>query len=1151
MSYNRPLGNHGLENEFWYAEYPLVRWLERNGYDVSYFADIDSHQRPAELLKHKVFISSGHDEYWSKAQRANVEAARDAGVNLIFMTGNEVFWKVRWEPGADGTPDRTMVCYKETLANAKIDPHPEWTGTWRDKRFTPPSDGGRPENGLTGTLFRAINPNNDPDFSIRVPYEYSRLRIWRNTSVASLPVGGSATFPLGTLGYEWNTDEDNGARPAGLIRMSQTTETAAQVLVDNGGTYVSSPLTHYITMYRAASGARVFSMGTVQWSWGLDETHQNAPSVPVPTSTDMQQATLNVLADMGAQPVTRQSGLVAATASTDSLPPAAVITSPANGGSVTIGSPITVTGTASDSGGGRVAAVEVSVDGGTTWHPATGTTGWSYTFTAAALGPIEVRARAIDDSCNIQTAVASVSLTGTPRPLPASLWSASAVPAVASANDTSAVELGVKFRVDTDGFVSGIRFYKGAGNTGTHTGRLWTSTGTELASVTFTGETATGWQQALFQRPVPVVAGTTYVASYFAPVGRYAADVGYFSSTYNLPPLRPLANGEDGPNGVFRGGSTGFPTDTYGATNYWVDVVFDTDDHLAPTVVDRTPAPDLESVAASSVVRATFSEAMNASTIQIQVAGPDTQPLAGTTGYDVATRTVTFTPAAALAPATRYTATVSSARDVSGQSISGPVSWSFTTAGGANATSVSLWDTSAVPAVASVNDANAVEVGMKFTSDIGGSVRSIRFYKGSANSGTHIGHLWDAAGALLGTATFANESATGWQQANLVAPVTITAGATYVISVYMPNGGYAATSGGFGASVDRAPLHGLRSASSGGNGVFRYGIGGGFPTGSYGDPNYWVDLMFDRPADSTAPTLVNREPAPNLQGVAATTAVVATFSEPIDGSSLAFSLKGPGGTAVPATVTYDGPTRTARLTPNSALAAGALYSASVSAKDSVGNPMPAPDTWGFATAVPVGQTPATIWDTSAVPAVISANDTAAVELGVKFRSDVDGAISGLRFFKGLGNEGPHVGRLWTADGVLLGQVSFTDETATGWQQPTSPVRCPSPPTPRTWPPTTPRRVGTPTPAAGSPLRWTGPRSTACPTPRPAETASTPTAPEASRPARSARPTTGSTWCSWTPAAPTSSPGPRNPAPPTRRRRRRSPRPSTSRSAAAW
>ncbi len=106
------------------AEYPMVRWLERNGYDVSYFTGVDTDRRGAELLEHKVFLSVGHDEYWSGAQRANVEAARDAGVNLAFFSGNEIFWKTRWETSIDGsgTAHRTLVSYKETHANAKIDP---------------------------------------------------------------------------------------------------------------------------------------------------------------------------------------------------------------------------------------------------------------------------------------------------------------------------------------------------------------------------------------------------------------------------------------------------------------------------------------------------------------------------------------------------------------------------------------------------------------------------------------------------------------------------------------------------------------------------------------------------------------------------------------------------------------------------------------------------------------------------------------------------------------------------------------------------------------------------------------------------------------------------------------------------------------------
>ena len=119
----------------------MIRWLEANGYDVSYTTDVDTDRRGAELLEHQVFLSVGHDEYWSGAQRANVEAARDAGVHLAFFSGNEVFWKTRWENSIDGsgTPYRTLVCYKETKANAKIDPLPDvWTGTWRDPRFSPP-----------------------------------------------------------------------------------------------------------------------------------------------------------------------------------------------------------------------------------------------------------------------------------------------------------------------------------------------------------------------------------------------------------------------------------------------------------------------------------------------------------------------------------------------------------------------------------------------------------------------------------------------------------------------------------------------------------------------------------------------------------------------------------------------------------------------------------------------------------------------------------------------------------------------------------------------------------------------------------------------------------------------------------------------------
>ena len=279
VSYNRPYHTRVYEFYSWIfnAEYPMIRFLEANGYDVTYFSSLDADRSGSLILQHKVLLSVGHDEYWSGNERTNVEAARAAGVNLGFFSGNEVFWKVRWEPSIDGsnTANRTMVCYKETHSNRVTDPQdpPIWTGTWRDARFSPPGDGGRPENALTGTIFMVNGPQS-PLLSIQVPAADGKMRLWRNTSVATQAAGATATFPAGTLGYEWDVDLDNGFRPAGLFYLSTATyDTGGNLLLDNGSTYGAGTATHHMTMYRAPSGALVFGSGTVQWPWGLDGNH--------------------------------------------------------------------------------------------------------------------------------------------------------------------------------------------------------------------------------------------------------------------------------------------------------------------------------------------------------------------------------------------------------------------------------------------------------------------------------------------------------------------------------------------------------------------------------------------------------------------------------------------------------------------------------------------------------------------------------------------------------------------------------------------------------------------------------------------------------------------------------------------------------------
>jgi hypothetical protein len=202
-----------------------------------------------------------------------VEAAREAGVNLAFLSGNEVFWKTRWEDSIDGTGTtyRTLVTYKETHANAVIDPldPPIWTGTWMDPRFSPPADGGRPQNRLIGQLFTV----NCCTYQMQASAPYAALRLWRGTRVAALT--GSQTTTLGSdlLGYEWDTSPDNGFRPPGLIHLSSTTVNGAEILQDYGSNYARGTATHNLSLYRAPSGALVFGAGTVQWVWGLDAEH--------------------------------------------------------------------------------------------------------------------------------------------------------------------------------------------------------------------------------------------------------------------------------------------------------------------------------------------------------------------------------------------------------------------------------------------------------------------------------------------------------------------------------------------------------------------------------------------------------------------------------------------------------------------------------------------------------------------------------------------------------------------------------------------------------------------------------------------------------------------------------------------------------------
>jgi hypothetical protein len=156
------------------------------------------------------------------------------------------------------------------------------------------------------------------------------------------------------------------------------------------------------------------------------------------------------------------------------------------------------------------------------------------------------------------------------------LMPATTVPVTIDSNDSQAIEVGVKFKSDTSGYITGLRFYKAKTNVGRHVGHIWSTKGILLESVVFTSESASGWQQATFATPLPVTANTVYVASYFTPSGHYSATANYFASKgIDNAPLHALQNGVSGPDGVYHYASgSSYPTTSYESTNYFVDVVF-------------------------------------------------------------------------------------------------------------------------------------------------------------------------------------------------------------------------------------------------------------------------------------------------------------------------------------------------------------------------------------------------------------------------------------------------------------------------------------------------------------------------------------------------------------------------------------------------
>jgi hypothetical protein len=257
--------------------------------------------------------------------------------------------------------------------------------------------------------------------------------------------------------------------------------------------------------------------------------------------------------------------------------PSSAITAPTAGSILPLERPMIIAGTAANGEQGGILLVEVSINGGD-WQPAQGTETWQYVFTANEPGPVTIRSRAstadvVEDAPRSLTVNAG---DGTPPEVscPCTFWPPT-LPGrpVLDEQDAEPIEVGLRFRTDRDGYVTGMYFYRNAANTGPQVAHMWSADGKLLAEATLTGS-ADPVPRIAFNPPVPVQAGAGYVVSYYTPTGHYASSIDYFSGAVVRAPFEAIYD-ENGTAGVYRYGG-GFPDETWEASNYWLIPIFAT-----------------------------------------------------------------------------------------------------------------------------------------------------------------------------------------------------------------------------------------------------------------------------------------------------------------------------------------------------------------------------------------------------------------------------------------------------------------------------------------------------------------------------------------------------------------------------------------------
>ncbi len=254
VSFDKPYSQQSGASQVLLFEADAIQWMERQGYDISYISNVNLQNTPTQLLKHKAYISLGHDEYWTKEMRDGVEFARDHGIGLAFLGANASYWQMRFAPDSHGLPNRTVICYKVDSSKKDLARDPEYvidstrvTSRWRDPVLS------RPENALVGVMYSTLT-HKQRGFPWQVNIDA------KSPFLSTTGLERGQIYGCGLVGYAWDRVYKNNSSPKGLAILGTSITVA-----DDGGTDESNT-----TYYIAPSGAMVFASGSMYWTNALD-----------------------------------------------------------------------------------------------------------------------------------------------------------------------------------------------------------------------------------------------------------------------------------------------------------------------------------------------------------------------------------------------------------------------------------------------------------------------------------------------------------------------------------------------------------------------------------------------------------------------------------------------------------------------------------------------------------------------------------------------------------------------------------------------------------------------------------------------------------------------------------------------------------------